>query len=168
MLCYSQRPPILWPSDAKSWLIRKNSDAGTGWRQEEKGTSEDKMVAWHYWLSGHEFEPALGDGEGQGSLVCCSPWGRRVGHDWVTEQQQHSHRAKETLRAWQLTPVFLPGESHGQRSLAGYSPWGHAESDRTLATLHTGIAETLLCQQRSIESRLWFFQWSCMDVRVGL
>ena len=38
-------------------------------------------------------------------------------------------------RKWQLTPVFLPGESHGQRSLVGYSPWGHKESDTTEATL---------------------------------
>ena len=46
------------------------------------------MVGWHHRLSGHEFEQALGDGEGQGSLVCCSPWGRRVGHDQASEQPQ--------------------------------------------------------------------------------
>ena len=39
-------------------------------------------------------------------------------------------------RAWQPTPVFLPGESHGQKSLAGYSPQGHQESDMTEGTLH--------------------------------
>ena len=44
-------------------------------RQEGKGTTEDEMVGWHHWLSGHEFEQTLGDDEGQGSLVCCSPWG---------------------------------------------------------------------------------------------
>ena len=64
----------LWPPDAKSQLIRKDPDAGKDWRQEEKGTTEDEMVGWHHWLNGHEFEQALGDGEGQGSLVCCSPW----------------------------------------------------------------------------------------------
>ena len=48
--------PVLWPSDAKSWLIGKDPDAGKDWRQEEKGTTEDEMVGWHYWLSGHEFE----------------------------------------------------------------------------------------------------------------
>ena len=42
--------------------------------------TEDKMVGWHHRLNGHEFEQALGNGEGQGSLACCSPWGRRVGH----------------------------------------------------------------------------------------
>ena len=66
---------ILWPPpDAKNWLIGKDSDAGKDWRQ-EKGTTEDEMVGWHHQLDGHEFEPALGVGDGQGSLVCCNPWG---------------------------------------------------------------------------------------------
>ena len=43
--------------------------------RKEKGTTEDEMVGWHHRLNGHEFEQTLGDGEGQGSLVCCSPWG---------------------------------------------------------------------------------------------
>ena len=49
--------------------------------------TEDKMVGWHHRLNGHKFEQALGDSEGQGSLECCSPWGRRVGHNLVKEQQ---------------------------------------------------------------------------------
>ena len=56
--------PVLWPPDAKSQLIRKDPDAGKDWRQEEKGATEDKMVEWHHRLGGHEFEQALGDGEG--------------------------------------------------------------------------------------------------------
>ena len=48
--------PILWPSDAKRWLIGKDSDAGKDWGQEEKGVTEDEMVRWHHWLNGHEFE----------------------------------------------------------------------------------------------------------------
>ena len=64
--------PTLWPPDAKSWLPGKDSDAGKDWGQEEKGTTEDEMVGWHHWLSGFEFEQTLGDGEGQGSLACCS------------------------------------------------------------------------------------------------
>ena len=77
---------IFWPPDVNSLLIGKDSDAGKDWRQEEKGTTVDEMVGWHHWLNGYEFEQALGDGEGQRSLVCCSPWGsQRVGHDWVTE-----------------------------------------------------------------------------------
>ena len=69
--------PILWPPAAKSWLVRKDSDAGKEWRQEKKGMTEDKMAEWHHWLNGHEFEQASGDGEGQGSLACCSPWGHK-------------------------------------------------------------------------------------------
>ena len=79
--------PLLWPPDAKNWLIRKGPDAGKDWRQEEKGMTEDEMVGWHHWLDGHEFEQSLGVGEGQGNLVCFSPWGCRVGHNWATEQQ---------------------------------------------------------------------------------
>ena len=67
--------PNLWPPDMKSRDIRKDPDAGKDWGQEEKGTTEDEMVGWHQWLSEHEFEQALGDGDGQGSLVCCSPRG---------------------------------------------------------------------------------------------
>ena len=83
--------PVLWPPDAKSQLIRKDPDARKDWRQEEKGTTEDEMVGWHHRLSGHEFEQAPGDGEGQKTLVCCSPWGCRVGHDWATEQAWTSY-----------------------------------------------------------------------------
>ena len=67
--------PILRTPDIKSWLTGKDPDAGKDWRQEDKGTTEDEMVGWHHQLNGHEFEQALGDGEGQGSLVCCSAWG---------------------------------------------------------------------------------------------
>ena len=59
----------------KSRLIGKDPDVGKDWKQEEKGVTEDKMVGWHHWLNGHEFEQTLGDSERQGSLVCCSPWG---------------------------------------------------------------------------------------------
>jgi len=64
--------PILWPRDEKSQLIVKNPDVGKDWGQEEKGTTEHKMVEWHHWLNGHEFEQTPGDSEGQGGLVCCS------------------------------------------------------------------------------------------------
>ena len=67
--------PILWPPDAKNWVTGKDPDAGKNWRQKKKGMTEDEMVGWHHWLDGHEFEQALGVGDGQGGLVCCSPWG---------------------------------------------------------------------------------------------
>jgi len=76
--------PILWPPDAKNWLIGKDPCAGKDWRWEKEMT-EDEVVGWHHQLNGHEFEQASGVGDGQGSLACCSPWGRRVGHNWATE-----------------------------------------------------------------------------------
>ena len=69
--------PILWPPDAKNWLIGKDPDAGKDWRSEEKGTTEDEMVGWHHRLERHEFEQAPEVGDGQVNLACCSPWGRK-------------------------------------------------------------------------------------------
>ena len=80
----------LWPRDGKSRLTGKDPDAGKDWGKEEKAVTEDQMAGWHHWLNGHGFEWALGDGERHGSLVCYSPWGHKVGHDWATERQQRS------------------------------------------------------------------------------
>ena len=68
--------PLLWPPDAKNWLIEKDPVAGKDWRQEKK-MIEHEMVGWHHQLDGHEFEQALVVGDGQGGLVCCSPWGSK-------------------------------------------------------------------------------------------
>ena len=67
---------ILWPPDAKNWLIWKDPDAGKEWRR-EKGTTEDEMVGWHQQLNGHESEYDPGVGDGQGGLACCSPWSHK-------------------------------------------------------------------------------------------
>ena len=83
---------ILWSPDVKSQLIWKDPDAGKDWRQEEKGTTEDKMVGWHHQLNGHEFAQTLGDGEGQGSLACFS---------------QRGHKESDTTERLNNT-VFLP------------------------------------------------------------
>ena len=69
--------PILWPPDAKNWLIWKDPDAGEDWRREEKGTTEDEMAGWHHWLDGCESEWTLGVGDGQGGLACCDSWGHK-------------------------------------------------------------------------------------------
>ena len=66
---------ILWPPHAKSWLIRKDPDAGKDWGQEEKGTTEDEMVGWHHQLNGHGFGWTPGVGDRQGGLVCWGSWG---------------------------------------------------------------------------------------------
>ena len=73
--------PILWPPEAKIQFTGKDSETEKDRMQEEKETTEEKMVGWHHRLNGHEFEQALGVSDGQGSLVCFSSWGRRVGHD---------------------------------------------------------------------------------------
>ena len=78
--------PILWPPDSENWLTGKDPDAGKDWRQEEKRMTEDEMDGCHHWLDGHEFEQAMGDSDGQGSLVCCSPWGLKeldTMRDWT-------------------------------------------------------------------------------------
>ena len=67
--------PTLWPPDAKSWLIWKDPDAGRDWGQEEKGTTEGKMVGWHHRLNRHGFGWTPGAGDGQGGLACCGSWG---------------------------------------------------------------------------------------------
>ena len=88
--------PIFWPPDVKNWFIWKDTDAGKDWRREEKGTTE--IAGWHHRLNGHEFEKTLGLGDGQGGLVCCSPWGHKESHwlsdwtvptDWLTKSRNY-------------------------------------------------------------------------------
>ena len=92
--------PILCALDVKSRFIWKDPDAGKDWRRKEKGTTEDEMVGWHHWLDGHEFEPAPGDGKGQGSLVCCSPWGRK--ESATTERLNTTKWYRDVLFIWLL------------------------------------------------------------------
>ena len=97
----------------------KDPDPGTDWRQ-EKGTTEDEMAGWHHRLNGHEFEQTQGDGEGQGNLTCCSPWGCKESD--MTEQMNNKQGmldlsfptgiepASPALRGWVLTSE-LPKKS---------------------------------------------------------
>ena len=64
--------PVLWPPDAKSWVIGKDPEAGKDWGQDKKGISKDEMVGWYHWLNEDEFEQTPGDSERQGSLECCN------------------------------------------------------------------------------------------------
>ena len=94
--------PIFWPSDAKSWLIWKDPDGGKDWKQ--KGMTEDEMVGWQDRLDRHEFEQALGVGDGQGRLVWWSPWGLKELDttkplNWTEECSHH-------------IPIFLSGKKH--------------------------------------------------------
>ena len=78
---WSSNTLATWWEELTHW---KDPDAGKVWRQEEKGMTEDEMVGWHHWPNGHEFEQGPGDGDGQGGLVCCSPWGYKESE--MTEQ----------------------------------------------------------------------------------
>ena len=90
--------PIFWPPDVKSRLIEKDPDAGKDWGQEEKGMTEDEMVGWHHWLSEHESGQTSEDCEGQGSLVCCSPWGCREVNtaEWQNNNKGSACRSKNS------------------------------------------------------------------------
>ena len=98
--------PILWPPDAKSWLIGKDPYAGKDWRQEDKGTTEDEMVGWHHWFDGHEFEQALGVGDRQGSLACRGPWGLKES-DTAEQLNWTELASKLFLKACWLSLVWI-------------------------------------------------------------
>ena len=93
--------PILWPPDVKNWLIGRDPYAGKDWRQEEKGTTEGEMVGWHHRLDGHVFEQTSGVGDGQGSLACCSPWGRKesVMTEWLKWTDNNKNNERQRLKS---------------------------------------------------------------------
>jgi len=83
--------PMLWPPNAKRWLIGKDPDSRKDWRLKDKRTAEDEMVRWHDQLNGHEFEQTLEDSEGQGTLACCSPWSLKELDNLVTKTTTAMH-----------------------------------------------------------------------------
>ena len=97
---------VLWPPDAKSWLIGKDSDPGQDRRQKEKGTKEDEMVGWYQRLNGHELEQAPGSGEGQGSLACC----RRKESNMTERLNNNNQESYSTGSKWSvhLSLTFCP------------------------------------------------------------
>ena len=104
--------PILWPPDAKSWLIGKDPAAGKDWRQEKKGTTEDEMVWWHHRLDGHEFEQALRADDGQGTLACYSSQSQKEPDmtEWLnwTEYRHVVQKPNSPNREWKtVIPAIL-------------------------------------------------------------
>ena len=83
--------PILWPPDVKGQLIGKDPDAGKDWRQEERGW---QRMRWHHQFNGHDFKQTPGNGERQGSLVCCSPWGCKESD---TTEQLNNNNLREFM-----------------------------------------------------------------------
>ena len=92
--------PIFWPPDAKSWLTGKDPDAGKGWRQVEKGTTEDQIVRWHHQFNEHGFGWTPGVGDGQGGLACYGSWDRKESDtteqlNW-TEKISYGNKCRNT------------------------------------------------------------------------
>ena len=96
--------PVFWSSDVNSGLIAKVSDAGKDWGQEEKRASEDEMAGWHHWCNGSELGQTSGDGEGQGGLACCSPWGLKQ-LDTTGQVNNNDNRENQDY-IWSEKPKF--------------------------------------------------------------
>ena len=84
--------PLLWPPDAKNWLILKDPDAGKDRRQEEKGTAGGEIVGWHHWFNGYEFEQAPGAGDGQ-EAWCAVVHGVAKSQTWLSNWTEQNWRA---------------------------------------------------------------------------
>ena len=108
--------PTIWPPDAKSQFIGKDSDAGKDRRQKEKRVTEDKMVGWHHRFSGYELGQTLGDGEGQVGLACSSLWGHKELDTtwWLTSAKSlsasplHSGKSPNFLDTFIRTLIINP------------------------------------------------------------
>ena len=135
----------LWPPDVRSWLIRKDPDAGKDWRQEEKGKREDKMIRWLHQLKGHEFEQAPGDGEGQGSLAAACIGSQRVGHDWVTEQQiLKCYSLSKVLKQLRFFPKGNPECFFFQMTLAEIAKFTHPSACSIEMNSYSAISSNIL------------------------
>ena len=133
---------LLWPPDAKNWLIGKDPDAGKDWRQKEKGMTEDEILGWHHWLNGHESEQALGVHGGQGSLVHWSPWVYKESD--MTEQWIYIF-----IASWNdLSHTNLYAAFQGSRFL--------------VQTGYTQLKEAKRYQAPGVIAFLWF-QWLLLD-----
>ena len=89
---------LLWRTDSMEKTLMLGD-----WGQEEKGETEDEMVGWHYWLNGQQFDQTLGDSEGQRSLACCSPWGRK---EW-THLSNWTTTTNDDVSSTEHTQLFL-------------------------------------------------------------
>ena len=110
-----------------------------------EGTTEDEMVGWHHWLSGYEFEQALGVGDGQGNLDCCSPWGRRVRHDWMTELTD-SHFERQFGSSLQNYTFCWP-----------YDPTVALKEFKT--SVHTETCSRMFIEALFITDKIWKWPW---------
>ena len=100
----------------KELAQQKNPDSGKDWGQ--KRATENEMVGWYHQLRGHALEQTPRNSERQGSLMCCSLWGLRAGHDWVTEREQQSFDSPDyapmhgAIKFWEWMKPFNDCENH--------------------------------------------------------
>ena len=135
----------------KNWLIGKGPHAGKDYRQDEKGTTEDEMVGWHHQLNGHELEQARGIGDGQGSLVCFSPWGHQESD--MTEQ------LKWTKNTWEIYDLkFSPNT---------FWPLGTITRRTVLCLHHTVMTELILTASAGYQQTAPSWQCSQMQYVLG-
>ena len=130
------KTPTLWQPNAKNWLTWKDPNVGKDWRQEEEGTTEDEIVWWHHWLDGHEFEQALGVGDGQGSLECCSPWGRKESD--ITEWPKWTELKYLIYPKWQHNHYILGRWKSGYQVCTWYCEGGGKEKKSRIFIFQTG------------------------------
>ena len=146
--------PVLWPPDAKSWLIWKAPSSGKDWRQDQKGMTEDEMVGWHHQLNGHGFGWTLGVGDGQGGLAYCDSWGRKESDmteqlNWteactyevsLIAQWERIRLPKKETQVWFPGLGRSPGEGNGN-PLQHSWPGNPMDRGTWQATVH-GVAES--------------------------
>jgi len=136
--------PILWIPFAKNLFTGKDPDAGKDWRQEEKGMTEDEMGGWHHQWDGNELALAVGDG--QGSLVCCSPWGRKEldTTEWLNWLESgalglKSNSATYSVRAFPVAQWVkkLPAVQETQKTQVQFLGW--EDSPEEEMEIHSNI-----------------------------
>ena len=167
-LIFEAETPVLWPSDAKNWLIWKDPDAGKDWRQEEKGMTEDEMVGWHHWLNGHEFGWTPGVGDGQGGLACCSSWVHESDTtewlNWIELTMQGTladpcsgkmpHAAgKQPVCVPQLLSLHIEPRSNTYWSPGTLKPMFHNQGSPTMRRLHAATRESLQAARKTQHSQ---------------
>ena len=150
--------PILWPPDAKSWLIWKDPDAGKDWGREEKRTTEDEMVGWHHWLNGHGFGWTPGAGDRQGGLVCCSSLGRRVRHNWATELNW-SHTV--------LSDFFFSGFLFPKEIITTLKKLSKQEINISIIICPLTLTDCLL-MIKPIKMSIWVSAFECFPSKIYL
>ena len=131
----------------KNWLVGKDSDAGKDWRQDEKGTTEYKVVGWHHQLNGHEFEQDPGAYDRQGGLACCSPWGHK----------------ESDMTEWLNSILGAAGVGRGVSWVTGYTAAGEVEGViwtyrclfRIVVLVSTTLAAEGLLSHAPLQLKAW-------------